>query len=50
MGLEAICICAVDGEGAETKALLESPKLILRAPSKSSAVSDALSATRYALR
>ncbi|MCZ4343361.1 hypothetical protein O4H52_17230 [Sphingomonadaceae bacterium G21617-S1] len=32
MGLEAICACTVDGERAETRALLESRELILRAP------------------
>lgn len=32
MGLETICICRVDAESAEAKALLESRELILRAP------------------
>lgn len=32
MGLEATCICCVDGESAEAKVLLESRELILRAP------------------
>jgi hypothetical protein len=36
MGLEAICTCAVDGESAEAKALLESRELILRSPFKRS--------------
>jgi hypothetical protein len=58
MGLEASCSCSVDGETAEAKARLETRELILRAPfgrsfpiaDKSSAMSDALSATRYAVR
>lgn len=32
MGLEAICRCALNGETADAKALLESKELILRAP------------------
>ncbi|ATE66914.1 hypothetical protein [Rhizorhabdus dicambivorans] len=32
MGLEALCICRVDDETAEAKALLESREMILRAP------------------